>query len=230
MAAARLASELDQAAFSAFGQLGESLEGNAVRCLACAHRCVVADGARGACRVRRNRGGSLLVPANHIARRYVRPVETNTAFHVVPGERALTFGMFGCDLRCPYCHNHRISQALRDAEHEEHPTPITADELVAEALAAGCSVLCAAYNEPMVSAEWTREVFAAARRRGLLTALITDGHSTPEAVQYMRDVTDVLRVDLKAHDEASYRKLGGRLQPVPTPSRSGARSVTGSRW
>lgn len=80
-----------------------------------------------------------------------------------------------------------------------------------EAVAADCTVVCAAYNEPMVSAEWTRSVFAAARQRGLVTALISDGHSTPEAIRYLRGVTDVLRIDLKAHDEASYRKLGGRL-------------------
>jgi pyruvate formate lyase activating enzyme len=174
----------------------------------------VGVGARGACGVRRNHAGTLLVPANYAARRYVRAIETNTVFHVLPGARALTFGMFGCDLRCPYCHNHRVSQALRDGDHEEHATPVTTLQLADEAVAAGCSIVCAAYNEPMVSAEWTRSVFASARRRGLLTALISDGHSTPEAVQYLRSVTDVLRIDLKAHDEASYRKLGGRLQPV----------------
>lgn len=91
---------------------------------------------------------------------------------------------------------------------------MTARQVADEAVAAGCSVVCAAYNEPMVSAEWTRDVFAAARGRGLLTALISDGHSTPEVVRYLRGVSDVLRVDFKAHDEASYRKLGGRLQPV----------------
>jgi pyruvate formate lyase activating enzyme len=164
--------------------------------------------------VRRNHAGTLLVPANHVARRYVRAVETNTVFHVLPGSRSLTFGMFGCDLRCPYCHNHRVSQALRDGEHEEHLTPSTALQLAREAETSRCSVVCAAYNEPMVSAEWTRSVFAAARSRGLVTTLISDGHSTPEAVQWLRGVTDVLRVDFKAADEASYRKLGGRLQPV----------------
>jgi pyruvate formate lyase activating enzyme len=66
----------------------------------------------------------------------------------------------------------------------------------------------------MISAEWTRAVFATAKARGLTTALISDGHSTLEAVTYMKGVTDVLRIDLKANDEASYRRLGGRLQPV----------------
>jgi pyruvate formate lyase activating enzyme len=80
---------------------------------------------------------------------------TNTIFHVRPGARALTFGMYGCDLRCPYCHNWRLSQALREDAGPEAPTPMSAAALVAESLAGGCQVLRAAYNEPMIAAEWT---------------------------------------------------------------------------
>lgn len=212
--AAALARELETSAYSRPGELYVRHEDGSVRCVACAHGCVVAPGSRGACGVRVNRDGALFVPFGYVARRYVRAIETNTVFHVAPGARALTFGMFGCDLRCPYCHNHQLSQALRDGSTEEHPTLIEADALVEEALAAGCSVLCAAYNEPLVSAEWTRFVFERARRAGLLTVLVSDGHSTPEALTYMRPVTDVFRVDLKAHSEDAYKRLGGRLAPV----------------
>lgn len=214
MHAAELARELEASTFNRQGDLYVRHEDGSVRCVACAHGCVVAPGSRGACGVRMNRDGELLVPFGYVARRYVRAVETNTVFHVTPGARALTFGMFGCDLKCPYCHNHQLSQALRDGSTEEHPTPIDADALVAEALAAGCAVLCAAYNEPLVSAEWTRVVFEQARRAGLLTVLVSDGHSTAEALAYMRPVTDVFRVDLKAHSEEAYKRLGGRLAPV----------------
>lgn len=210
--AADLRQELD--ARTEPGLLWHPLEAQRVRCVACAHRCVIGPGSHGACGVRRNVDGALRVPFGYVARRYVRNVETNTVFHVRPGARALTFGMYGCDLRCPYCHNHRISQALRDGGGDEHPTAITAEKLVEEALTAGCSVVCAAYNEPMISAEWTHAVFERARQSGLTTALISDGHSTPEALTYMRDVTDVFRVDLKAATEEGYRKLGGRLAPV----------------
>lgn len=210
-----LASRLRHEGLTTVGELHHADGGGErVRCVACAHRCVISEGSAGACGARFNREGSLRVPFGYVARRYVRAVETNTLFHVRPGTRALTFGMYGCDLRCPYCHNHRISQALRDGADDEQPQPISAEALVQEALDAGAGVLCAAYNEPMISAEWVSHVFRAARARGLLTALVTDGHSTPEAVRYMRPHTDVFRVDLKAHSEAAYKKLGGRLQPV----------------
>lgn len=197
------------------GVLFEPTAHGALRCTACAHRCVMEDGRTGACGVRTHRSGTLQVPFGYVARKYVRAVETNTIYHVRPGARALTFGMFGCDLRCPYCHNWRVSQALRDDNvGDQSPTDLDASALVDEAIAEQCEVVCAAYNEPMITAEWANEVFSRARARGLVTALITDGHSTPEALAYMRPVTDVFRVDLKGWTQEHYRSLGGRLEPV----------------
>lgn len=212
--AQELRAELAAEQLTVESELCEPLAGQGLRCLACAHRCVLPPGAAGACGARRNDAGVLRAPFGYVARRYVRAVETNTIFHLLPGALSLTFGMYGCDLRCPYCHNHRVSQALREDGGPEHPTPISAEALVAEALAAGCRVLCAAYNEPMISVEWMRAVFRAARQRGLRTAVVSDGHSTPEALCYLREDVDVFRVDLKAGSEAAYRQLGGRMQPV----------------
>jgi pyruvate formate lyase activating enzyme len=200
--------------FTASGDLYHPAGNARLRCVACAHRCVIGLDSAGACGVRFNHSGELRVPFGYVARRYLRSVETNTVFHVLPGARALTFGMYGCDLRCPYCHNHRISQALRDGAEDEAPSSISAEALVEEAASQDARVLCAAYNEPMISAEWTRRIFELAQARGLRTALITDGHTTPEALRYMRPHTDVFRVDLKAHTEAGYKQLGARLQPV----------------
>ncbi|HLM74132.1 MAG TPA: radical SAM protein, partial [Polyangiaceae bacterium] len=185
-----------------------------LRCTACAHRCLVAAGRVGACGVRFEQGGELRVPFGYIARRYVRSVETNTIFHVRPGAKSLTFGMFGCDLRCPYCQNWKVSQALREAGQDGEPIDISAAELVEGAVAEGCEVVASAYNEPMITAEWARAVFEEARRRGLVTALISDGNSTPEALAYMRGAADVFRVDLKGYTADQYRALGGRLEPV----------------
>ena len=44
------------------GSLYEHLENGRVRCVACGHRCVIFEGLDGICRVRFNRGGTLLVP------------------------------------------------------------------------------------------------------------------------------------------------------------------------
>jgi pyruvate formate lyase activating enzyme len=189
-------------------------EAGYLRCTACAHRCVVAEGRAGACGVRFERRGELRVPFGYVARHYVRSVETNTIFHVRPGAKSLTFGMFGCDLRCPYCQNWKVSQALREPGLTGEPIDISAAELVRQAASAGCEVIASAYNEPMITAEWARAVFTEAKAQGLATALISDGNTTPEALAYMRPSADVFRVDLKGYSAEQYRALGGRLEPV----------------
>jgi pyruvate formate lyase activating enzyme len=183
-------------------------------CTACAHGCVLGPGRHGACGVRFNLAGELRVPYGYVARKYVRPIETNTLYHVLPGRRALTFGMLGCDLRCPYCHNFKVSQALRERLDPGPLIETSPRALVDEAIAAGCAAVCAAYNEPMLAAEWVHAVFAEAKTRGLLTALITDGNATRAAIDFIRPVTDVYRVDLKASTVEQYHTLGGRLGPV----------------
>ena len=185
-----------------------------LRCTACAHRCVIGPGRRGSCGVRFEREGTLRVPFGYVARANIRFVETNTIYHVLPGSRALTFGMYGCDLRCGYCQNWYVSQALRERDEREAPSDISAEELVSRAVAEGCRVLCAAYNEPSISAEWVHEIFRRAKERGLVTGMITDGNATRELLEHMRPVTDVYRVDLKGYSEEQYRSLGGRLAPV----------------
>ncbi len=198
-------------------------EGAALRCTACAHRCVFEGDRAGACGVRFTRGGVLYAPGGYVARRYVRNVETNTLYHVRPGAKALTFGMYGCDLRCGYCHNWKLSQALREGVEGERPVRMDARALVDEAVGAGCEVMCAAYNEPLIAAEWVREVFTEAKARGLVTAVITDGHTTPEVLAYVRPVLDVFRVDLKGARAEQYKALGGRREPVVAAIREAKR-------
>ncbi len=185
-----------------------------LRCTACAHRCVVQEGEAGVCGVRFNRGGELYAPFGYIARSYIRPVETNTIYHVIPGSKALTFGMFGCDLKCPYCQNWNISQALRDERDYERPKDTSAAMMIAQAVAAGCKVICAAFNEPLIAGEWVYHIFAQAKLYGLVTALITDGNTTTESLNYIRPVTDVYRVDLKTYSQEGYRMLGGNFAAV----------------
>ena len=106
-----LADLLDQQTSVAAPELCHS-EGDRLRCLACGHRCVIADGQRGICKVRFNDAGQLKVPFGYVAGLQCDPVEKKPFFHVYPGSDALTFGMMGCDLHCSYCQNWLTSQAI----------------------------------------------------------------------------------------------------------------------
>ncbi|MEN8173019.1 MAG: AmmeMemoRadiSam system radical SAM enzyme, partial [Chloroflexota bacterium] len=87
------------------GELYEKLADDAVRCYACAHRCLIREGKRGICQVRFNRGGVLMVPWGYVAGLQADPIEKKPFYHFLPGSDALTFGMLGCDLHCAYCQN-----------------------------------------------------------------------------------------------------------------------------
>jgi pyruvate formate lyase activating enzyme len=185
-----------------------------LRCLACAHRCLLADGKRGVCRVRSRVGDALAVPWGYTAGLAADPIEKKPFFHVLPGTDALSFGMLGCDLRCPFCQNWVSSQVLRDAAARARLAPATAEQLVGTAVARRCRAVVSTYNEPLITAEWAAHVFTRARREGLLTGFVSNGHGTAEVVELLKPVTDLFKVDLKAFREAAYRQLGGSLRAV----------------
>ena len=202
---------LDQ--HTAIGTLAVA-ERDGIRCFACGHRCWIAEGKRGVCKVRSNQGGELRVPWGYVAALQCDPVEKKPFFHVAPGSDALTFGMLGCDYHCAYCQNWFTSQALRDASSSALPNPITERELVAKALREKAKLIVSSYNEPLITAEWAVSVFEQATAAGLICAFVSNGNGTPEALDFLKPWVKAYKVDLKSFDDRHYRTLGGTLQAV----------------
>jgi len=183
-------------------------------CVACAHRCKLADGARGVCLVRGRSGDALVVPWGYTAGVAIDPIEKKPFFHLLPGARALSFGMLGCDLHCAYCQNWFTSQALRDPHAGREAEPVSPEALVAAAAAHRCGVVTSTYNEPLITAEWAHDVFVQARVAGLVTTFVSNGHATPEVLDYLAPVVDGYKVDLKSFSAKTYAAFGGKLQAV----------------
>ena len=194
--------------------LAEPIDGYRIRCLACGLRCPIPAGFSGVCKVRFNRAGKLYVPQGYVSSLQCDPIEKKPFFHVRPGSLAMSFGMLGCDLHCGYCQNWVTSQALRDVRASIHFADITADQLVRTALQHGATAMVSTYNEPLITAEWAAEVFAVARKAGLLTGFVSNGNATPEVLRYLRPNLDIFKIDLKSFNDRSYRQLGGRLAPI----------------
>ncbi|MBI1791825.1 MAG: AmmeMemoRadiSam system radical SAM enzyme [Acidobacteria bacterium] len=207
-----LAEELTERTCEA--ELWEPLEGNRIRCVACGHRCPIAAGFAGVCKVRYNRGGKLYAPFGYVASTQVDPIEKKPFFHVSPGARALSFGMLGCDLHCGYCQNWVTSQALRDVRSSLEFQPRSAEQIVDLALRTGSGAVVSTYNEPLITSEWAVAIFRQARQAGLMTAYVSNGNATPEVLEYLRPWLDLYKVDLKSFDDRHYRELGGRLHPI----------------
>jgi pyruvate formate lyase activating enzyme len=196
------------------GELYEKLEGSRVRCVACGHRCLIPPGREGICRVRFNEGGVLRVPFGYVAGLHVDPVEKKPFFHALPGAKALSFGMLGCDYHCSFCQNWLTSQALRDPEAMAPAQEVSAGEIVAAAKKSGARIVTSTYNEPLITSEWAAEVFRLAKAEGLLCSYVSNGNGTEEVLEYLRPFLSLYKVDLKGFRDRPYRDLGGTLERV----------------
>ncbi len=196
------------------GELYQSLPEKRVRCFACGHRCLIPPEREGVCRVRFNQDGVLRVPFGYVAGLHLDPVEKKPFFHALPGARALSFGMLGCDLHCGYCQNWLTSQALRDPEAGSLHDRIEPDEVARLAVRQGARIVTSTYNEPLITSEWAVAVFQEARRVGLVCSYVSNGNGTEEVLEYLRPQVSLYKVDLKSLDDRRYRELGGTLERV----------------
>ena len=189
-------------------------EGDQIRCVACGHRCLIAAGKHGICRVRFNLDGQLRVPFGYVAGVQCDPVEKKPFFHVYPGTDALTFGMMGCDFHCSYCQNWVTSQALRDDAALAPVRTVTPQQLVSTGQRLRAKLVVSSYNEPLITAEWAVAVFREAKEAGLACAFVSNGNATPEVLDFLRPWIVAYKIDLKGFDDKRYRTLGGTLEHV----------------
>jgi pyruvate formate lyase activating enzyme len=196
------------------GDLYERLPNDRVRCFACGHRCLIPPGREGICRVRFNEDGRLRVPVGYVAGLQLDPVEKKPFFHALPGARALSFGMLGCDFHCGYCQNWLTSQAIRDPTAMAPAESVTPEEIVRLAHERGARIVTSTYNEPLITSEWAVEVFRVAKAQGLVCSYVSNGNGTEEVLEYIRPWVRLYKVDLKGFRERPYRDLGGTLERV----------------
>lgn len=193
--------------------LYDKLEGNKVRCRVCSHRCIVAHGKRGFCRVRENRNGTFYTLIyNTVSSEAVDPIEKKPLFHFYPGTLAYSLGTIGCNFRCAHCQNWTISQIEID---EACTVEITPTEAVQRAITTGARTITWTYNEPTIWYEYTYDCARLAKEAGIATAYITNGYITAEALEHISPYLDAFRVDIKAFTEEFYRSVASaKLGPV----------------
>ena len=197
------------------GMLYERLSDQRVRCNLCAHRCVIAEGKRGVCQVRENRGGTLysLVYERLIAQ-HVDPIEKKPLHHFYPGSTAYSIATPGCNFRCQWCQNWEISQMPRE-QHFIMGQPTTPEQIVAAARRTGSRSIAYTYTEPTVFFELTYDTARLAHEAGIANVYVTNGYMTEEMLKTIHPYLDAANVDLKAFRDETYRKyVGARLQPV----------------
>ncbi len=184
-------------------------------CHLCAHRCRIADGKKGICGVRENRGGVLdtLVYGRLIAR-HIDPVEKKPFFHVQPASLSYSIATVGCNFRCLHCQNYDISQMPKDSKRiigEE----VGVEDVVAAALRGDCRSIAYTYTEPTIFFEFAYDCMSLAREKGLKNLFVTNGYMTRECLDELNGLLDGANVDVKAFTDEFYKRVcGARLAPV----------------
>jgi len=187
--------------------------GTYVQCTLCPHRCIIADGERGHCRVRENRKGRLysMVYGNPCAV-HADPIEKKPFYHYLPTATAFSLATAGCNLRCLYCQNWQISQYPPE---ETRNIDLPPGEVVHYAQQYNAPVIAYTYSEPTVFYEYMLATARLAREVGLRNVVISAGFINPEPLRELCAVVDAIKIDLKGYDEDFYREVcGAELGPV----------------
>ncbi|MEV4085642.1 pyruvate formate-lyase-activating protein [Nonomuraea fuscirosea] len=130
-----------------------------------------------------------------------------------PGTRFVVFTA-GCPLRCRYCQNPETWR-MRDGRQ------VSTDELMDEIgryrrfnSVAGGGVTISG-GEPLLQPRFTAEVLRRCRESGLHTALDTSGLLGVRATDALLADTDLVLLDIKSYDPATYRRVtGGPVAPT----------------
>ncbi|MFH1439582.1 MAG: AmmeMemoRadiSam system radical SAM enzyme [Candidatus Woesearchaeota archaeon] len=216
--------------------LYDKKENNIVRCNACSHRCIIAEGNRGLCGVRKNIKGKLysLVYGKAIGIA-VDSIEKKPLFHFMPGADVLSFGTSGCNFGCRFCQNSEMSQPPREkirgkdnirgknniSEYGIYGQDITPEEIVRLAVDNNIPCIAYTYNEPAVFLEFAYDTAKLAHSsklsdgNNIKNIYVTNGYETKEALEMIKPYIDAINIDLKSFNDDFYKKLcDGRLQPV----------------
>jgi pyruvate formate lyase activating enzyme len=195
--------------------LYEQLSDNLVRCNLCNHRCVIADGKLGVCKVRKNVGGVLFTLVyGHTISQHVDPIEKKPLYHFYPGSTTYSIATRGCNFHCQWCQNWEIVMATEEIS-ALRGSDATPGQIVAAAVANGSRSIAYTYTEPTVFMEYAYDIAKLAHQKGLANIYVTNGYMTPEMLAIFSPNLDAANVDLKSfRDKTYHRYVGGSLQPI----------------
>jgi pyruvate formate lyase activating enzyme len=171
-----------------------------VKCCLCARRCLISDGARGFCQVRKNEGGRLFtLNYGKAVSAGVDPISKKPLSHFNPGSQVMSIAAAGCNFRCQFCDNWMISQ-----DHEVAGRSFPPEEVIRYARDKSCQGISYTYTEPTIYMEYAYDTAKLARQSGFFNTFVTNGYMTPEAVRTVAPVLDAATVDFKGGGDPDF--------------------------
>ncbi len=189
---------------------------DALTCPVCPRHCTLKEGDTGACLARMNNGKTIesinYALATSLA---LDPIEKKPLFHFHPGTKILSVGSFGCNLKCPFCQNHDISQVGKGRIETDRLLPKDLAD-IAERLhdEEGNIGVAFTYNEPFTGFEYVRDCAVLLKKKGLCAVAVTNGNFEREILDEVLPYIDAFNIDLKGFTQKAYDHLGGDLETV----------------
>jgi pyruvate formate lyase activating enzyme len=184
-----------------------------IQCDLCPRDCKLHAGQRGACFVRRNVDGQMILTTWGRSSGFcIDPIEKKPLNHFHPGSSVLSFGTAGCNLACKFCQNWDISRSKDVDRLMDAASP---EGIAQAAQAYRAQSVAFTYNDPVIFAEYAIDTARACHERGIKTVAVTAGYVHPGPAREFFAMMDAANVDLKAFTDEFYVKLcGGHLKPV----------------
>ncbi len=184
-----------------------------ITCTLCPRGCVIKEGKRGFCFVRKNVNGKIVLTAYGQSSGFaIDPIEKKPLYHFLPGSKTLSFGTAGCNLACEFCQNWNLSRAETTQRMSERASP----EMIAQAARKfDCRSVAFTYNDPVIFLEYAVDAAKECHAAGIGTVAVTAGYINSAAREEFFEHIDAVNVDLKSIREEFYKKMTkGHLQPV----------------
>lgn len=184
-----------------------------VQCNVCPNHCRMAEGQRGACFVRMNQGGEVVLTTYGRSSGFcIDPIEKKPLNHFLPGTPILSFGTAGCNLTCRFCQNWDISKSREMDTLMDQATP----EVIARAAKQlACSSVAFTYNDPVIFMEYAMDIADACHALGIKAVAVTAGYMCAEPRKEFYAHMDAANVDLKGFTNRFYENIcGGLLENI----------------
>lgn len=195
--------------------LYEKLPNGNVRCHTCGHRCLIAPGHRGICRVRSNISGTLYsINYGLCVAAAIDPIEKKPLYHFLPKSEIYSFAAVGCNMHCPWCQNYDISQ-MSNNEYVVDGEEVSPSEHVERALKFRTPSIAYTYSEPTVFLEYALETMKLAKEKGLKNVWVSNGFMSEETLNLILPYLDAANIDIKGPNDEFYQNhCGGNLKTI----------------
>lgn len=183
------------------------------KCNVCFRHCEIPEGGLGFCGARTCEGGEIR-PANYgrVTSLALDPIEKKPLARFRPGSMIVSAGSYGCNLRCPFCQNYRISwdeQAYIQGPRSVYMSPKDLTAIAKSARSKGNIGVAFTYNEPLIGYEYVRDTAKLVHEEGMANVMVTNGTASLEVLEELAPYIDAMNIDLKGFTDAYYRDLLG---------------------